>query len=532
VEVVAAQERGLALTSFPALLEELFLAQRHSIVVAGTHGKTTTSSLAAFVLFDATRDPSFLVGGVPGNFGASYRLGGGPHFVVEGDEYDTAFFDKGSKFLHYRPRTAILTGIELDHVDIFSSLDDVKAAFVKFVELLPEDGRLIVCASSADAVEVAQRARCAVETYVVEGEATWSARIGETRAGGRTSLEILREGAHFAAVETGLSGRHNYENIVAVIGAMHALGLGPEEIARAVRRFAGVRRRQEVRGVAQGVTVIDDFAHHPTAVRETLAGLRKRYGQGKLVAVFEPRSATSRRNIFQQEFAEALASADEVIVAPLWSPDGIPAEKRFDPEKLAADLRGREVPARVATGGADEIARTLGERLSPGDTVVVMSSGGFDGVHDKILAALGEAVRPAGPEDLPKLQQLLAGAGLPADGAAVHISDFLLLCDGDQVIGCVGLELYDEAAVLRSLAVIPERRGQGLGWMLADNAVARARARGVRRLYLLTETASDFFAQHFGFRKVERNQVEAPVNRSTQFGSGACAGATSMRLDL
>jgi UDP-N-acetylmuramate: L-alanyl-gamma-D-glutamyl-meso-diaminopimelate ligase len=530
VEVVAAQARGLTLTSFPAVLSELFLASRHSVVVAGTHGKTTTSSLLAFVLTDAGRDPSFLVGGVPINFGQSFRLGGGPHFVVEGDEYDTAFFDKGSKFLHYRPQTAILTSIELDHVDIFASFADVKAAFVKFVELIPEGGRLIVGASSPAALDAARSARCKIETYALAGPADWGGRVIEVRPGGRTVFEVTHGGEWFCTMETGLTGNYNFENILGVVAATHALGLSPEEIARGVLRFAGVRRRQEVRGIAQGVTVVDDFAHHPTAVRETLLGLRQRHGNGKLVAVFEPRSATSRRNVFQKEFAEALAVADEVVIAPPYHAEQLPPEERLDPERLAADLRARGVSARVLAPA--DIVPQLSEQLRPGDTVVVMSSGGFDGIHDRLLMALGEAVMPAKTDDHSALAKVLDQVGLPRDGLADHLDDFLVLRDHDGLVGCVGLELYDEVGVLRSLAVVPEWRGHGLGWMLAESAVARARARGVRRLYLLTETATDFFAQHFGFKTIDRALVEAPASQSAQFASGMGNKATCMRLDL
>jgi UDP-N-acetylmuramate: L-alanyl-gamma-D-glutamyl-meso-diaminopimelate ligase len=530
VEVVAAQARNLPLTSFPACLEELFLKKQHSCVVSGTHGKTTTSSLLSFVLVDAGRDPSFLIGGVPVNFGQSFRLGKGQHFIVEGDEYDTAFFDKGSKFLHYQPRTAILTSVELDHIDIFKSFGDVLDAFRKFVDLIPENGRLIVAASSPSAVQIAGAAKCPVETYAMKGEAMWGGKVLEMRAGGRTVFEVTRKGEWFCTMETGLSGEYNLENILGVVAACHALGLSPQEIARGVRRFAGVRRRQEVRGVAQGVTVVDDFAHHPTAVRETLLGLRKRYGNGKLLGVYEPRSATSRRNVFQNEFAEAFAVADEVVVAPLYQPEKVPEAERFDAERLAADLRGRGVPARVVPNG--EIVGYLKERLGPGDTVAVMSSGGFDGLHGKLLDALGDAVIPAGPNDFGAISEILGQVGLPLDGVQENLSNFLLLRDAGKIIGCVGLEIYDEVAVLRSLAVIPDRRGEGLGWMLADRAVDFARQRGVRRLYLLTETATDFFAQHFGFSPIDRTRVEPPANQSTQFTLGACTSATCMRRDL
>jgi UDP-N-acetylmuramate: L-alanyl-gamma-D-glutamyl-meso-diaminopimelate ligase len=364
----------------------------------------------------------------------------------------------------------------------------------------------------------------------MRGEALWGGKVIEVRAGSRTVFEVTHGGEWFSTMETGLSGDYNLENILGVVAACHALGLAPQEIARGIRRFAGVRRRQEVRGVAQGVTVIDDFAHHPTAVRETLLGLRKRHGSGKLFSVYEPRSATSRRNVFQNEFADAFAVADEVVVAPLYQPEKVPPAERFDAERLAADLRGRGVPARVVAGG--DILAYVKERLGPGDTVAIMSSGGFDGLHGKLLDALGDAVVPATAGDYATIAQILTQVQLPLDGVQEHLANFLVLRDGGKIVGCVGLELYDEVAVLRSLAVVPERRGEGLGWMLADCAVDFARQRGVRRLYLLTDTATDFFAQHFGFSPIDRARVESPVNQSTQFTLGACTSATCMRRDL
>jgi UDP-N-acetylmuramate: L-alanyl-gamma-D-glutamyl-meso-diaminopimelate ligase len=537
IEVVAAKERNLKLTSFPALLEELFLRDHHSLVVAGTHGKTTTSSLAAFVLSDAGQAPSFLVGGVPLNFGRSWSLGKpGGVFVVEGDEYDTAFFDKGSKFLHYRPRTAIITSVELDHVDIFASLDAVKEAFRRFVALIPEDGLLIVAADSPGAMEVAKAARCRVETYVVkdgsrEVSADWIGRAISTRPGGRTLFEVTYGEKGLGVFDTGLPGGYNLANALAVIAASGALGLSVEAIGRGLRRFGGVRRRQEVRGVAQGVTVVDDFAHHPTAVRETLTALRERHGGGRLIAIFEPRSATSRRAVFQAEYADAFAAADETIVGAVSHPEKAPIGDRFDPERLAADLRGRGVAARHL-GDVERIVDLVAQNAAAGDTVVVMSSGGFDGIHDRLLSRLGDAVVPARVEDIPGVRALLEQTGLKYPDLEAHVPDLLVLRDPNrQIIGCVAMELFDEAGLLRALATSPDRRGLGLGWMLADAALNRARTRGCRRVYLLTENASDFFAEKFGFRAVGREMVDATVIESSQFGFSTDK-ATSMVLDL
>ncbi|HZS35309.1 MAG TPA: UDP-N-acetylmuramate:L-alanyl-gamma-D-glutamyl-meso-diaminopimelate ligase [Polyangia bacterium] len=536
VEVLGAQERNLKLTSFPALLEDLFLARGHSIVVAGTHGKTTTSSLAAFVLSSAGRDPSFLVGGVPQNFGRSWRLGrANGMFVVEGDEYDTAFFDKGSKFFHYQPKTAILTSVELDHVDIFDSLDSVKAAFRKFVELIPADGLLVVAADSPGALDVAKAARCRVETYEIrsdhENSADWVGRQMAQRPGGRTLFEVHHRGKLFGTFDTGLPGGYNLANALSVIAAAHGVGLSAEEIGKGIRRFAGVRRRQETRGVAQGVTIVDDFAHHPTAVRETLRALRGRYGRGRLIAIFEPRSATSRRAVFQNEYADAFSAADEIIIGAVNHPEKAPEGDRFDPERLAADLRGRGVAARHLTDVA-KIVEQVASNAAAGDTVVVMSSGGFGNIHDKLLSRLGDAVVPASNEDLDGARELFQSTGISYPDVHEHLAELLVLRDPSRkVVGTVAMEMYDDAGLLRALATAPDRRGEGLGWMLADAALGRARRRGARRVYLMTESASDFFAEKFGFQAVERELVDATVLESTQFYSSS-PKATTMVLDL
>lgn len=546
VEVLEAQRRDLPLTSFPAALDELFLAHRTSLVVAGTHGKTTTSALAATVLSEAERDPGYLIGGVPINLPRGFRAGheGGP-FVVEGDEYDTAFFDKGSKFFHYRPRVAILTSVELDHVDIFDSLDAVKAAFKKFVSLIPPDGLLVVCADDPGALECAEAARCRVERYhvIVNGQGgvppdgvDWTVRAVGTRPGGRTTLRVERrdeagELRPFGEFELGLTGAYNFGNALAVVAATAWLGLSAPEIERGLRHFAGVRRRQEVRGVAQGVTVIDDFAHHPTAVKATLAGLRGRYGGGRLFAVYEPRSATSRRALFQEQFVEAFAGCDELVVGPVHAPEKAPAGDRFDPERLAAEVRRRGVPARYFAS-VDDIAAYIAEQAAPGDTVAVMSSGSFGGVHDRILDKLGAAVVEARKEDLAAVGALLDRVRLPYPDIEAHADEVMVLRIDGKVGGCVALERYGDDALLRSLAVVPEYRGEGVGWMLADVALTVARRRGVRCVYLLTEFSSDFFAEKFGFRLIERSAIPAYVRVSSQFANGRAPDAKAMKLDI
>lgn len=533
VEVLAAQERGLPLTSFPALLSELFLTTHRSVVVAGTHGKTTTSSLLAWGLAAAGRDPSFVIGGVPMNFRQSWALGKGEDFVVEGDEYDTAFFDKKSKFLHYRPQLVILTSVEFDHADIFKDEDHVKAAFREFVELIPPHGDLIVCAASPGALDVATAARCRVTTYGRPGtEADWTFEVSAHKLGGRAVLRVAQGGQVIGQIETGLPGVHNFENLLGSVAALSRLGLDLPTIARSVHRFLGIKRRQEFRGVAAGVTVIDDFAHHPTAIRETLGALKGRYGPGKLIAAFEPRSATSRRNIFQNDFARALAVADEVVLAPLYAPEKIPVAQRLDIERLAADLRSDEIPARVIAD-AEATVEHIASRAAPGDTVAIMTSGDYGGLHDKLLMRLGDPVRPARPEDRVKISALLNRAGISHPLLDQFWPHYLVIpaavAEGAMdIIGCVAIERVEDVALLRMLAVVPERRGEGLGYLLVDTAVNKARAEGAHRLYLVTGSAQGFFGEKLGFQIVDRKGVDPAIQTTVEYQMARNKTATWM----
>jgi len=535
VEVVAASLRQIPLTSFPALLSELFLSEKHALVVAGTHGKTTTASLAAHVMVDAGRDPSFLIGGVPLNFRQSWRLGQGNDFIIEGDEYDTAFFDKGSKFLHYHPRTVILTSVEYDHADIFPDVAAVKAAFRKFVALIPPGGRLLVCASSPGALEVADSARCTVETYGRPGSrAKWTFEVAGRLNGGRTTLALACDGTRVGDIDTNMPGIYNHENMMGVVAAVASLGVDVPTVARAIRRFLGIRRRQEVRGVAAGVTVVDDFAHHPTAIRETLLGLRGRFGPGKLIAAFEPRSATSRRAVFQADFASALAVADEVVLAPLFAPEKVPLDERLDVDRLAADLRREDVPARVIPSVADT-ALHLGERASPGDTIVIMSSGDYGGLHGQVLDALGDPVMPARSQDKARIATLLDRLGMAHPVLDQFWSSYLIIpATGPNapLVGCVALEVMDDVALLRMLAVAPERRGEGLGYLLVETATERARNQGVRNLYLVTDGAQGYFGQRLGFAVVDRKDVDPRIATTAEYQLARSRNATWMRKEL
>jgi UDP-N-acetylmuramate: L-alanyl-gamma-D-glutamyl-meso-diaminopimelate ligase len=540
VEVVAAQERGLKLTSFPAVLGEQLINGKHSVVVCGTHGKTTTTSLIEHVLQTAGRDPSLFVGGVPVALGHGWRLGHGPDFVVEGDEYDTAFFDKGPKFLHYRPRTAVLTSVELDHVDIFPSFDAVRDVFKKLVALLPADGLLIACIESPDAAAIARHAPCKVELYGVldqvdvtspPGVSWWASNV-ENLKSGRVAFDVYHQGERVERFDTLLVGRHNIENCVAAIAVAHARGVAVKDLQRGVASFAGVRRRQELRGVAGGVTVLDDYAHHPTAVRETLKALHQRYPKRRLVAVYEPRSATSRRKTFQVEFADAFAHADEVIVGKLFDPSRIPPDDRFDPERLALDLHRAGTKASYIPE-VDAIVKHLVDNTAPGDVVCVLSSGSFDGLYDKLLDAIGDPIRPARRSDMAAVRGLVATVGLADEPAGDDaFPSFYVLHNERGLVGSVALDVLGDDAILRALAVDVEARGAGYGWMLADTAVAQARWRGVRRIYLLTESASDFFAAKFGFRVVDRSTLSRQVAASETFTAPTSPSQVAMRLDL
>ncbi len=387
-EVLAVQERGVPYFSMAAALGDFFLKEKQSLVVAGTHGKTTTSSLLAWVLASAGVDPGMMIGGWVKNFNSNHRLGKGDFFVVEGDEYDTAFFDKGPKFLHYRPYHAILTSIEFDHGDIYPDLAAIKQAFRRFVELLPKEGLLVVAAGDPAIAEVTKEIACRVETYGIDTPADWQAdRLEMT--GERLSFQVSYQGKMLGTIRSPLLGRHNAMNTLAVIALAHQVGLSWEAISEGIGRFEGVKRRQEIVGSVADILVIDDFAHHPTAIAETLAALRLRYPRRRLWAVFEPRSATSRRNVFQKEFAASFASADGVVIADLFAPEKIPAEHRLDPCRIVTDLAAAGKPA-WSLSTPDQIVDLLLEQVVPGDLVCVMSSGGFGGIHGKLIAGIGK----------------------------------------------------------------------------------------------------------------------------------------------
>jgi UDP-N-acetylmuramate: L-alanyl-gamma-D-glutamyl-meso-diaminopimelate ligase len=386
-EVQETIRRGLRYLSFPAALEEMYLSRRTNVVVAGTHGKTTTSSLIAWILTRAGLEPGFLIGGVLRNFDSSSASGRGPHFVVEGDEYHTAFFDRNPKFLHYRPSIGVLTSVDFDHADIFSGLDACKETFRQFAALVPSSGTLVACADDPHVRGIAADAPSAsVETYGFLEGADWRLSDFEATAAG-ARFTLARRGSVAHRVESPLAGAHNARNAAAAFAAASALGVPPDRILQGIASFRGVKRRQEVRGEARGVTVIDDFAHHPTEVRETIEALKGRYAGRRIWAVWEPRTNSSRRSFFQNEYPEAFLGADRVVVAGVFRAEQIEEGRRFSPRRLAADLSARGVHARCIER-VDKILAALLAECVPGDIVLIMSNGSFEDLHERLLAGL------------------------------------------------------------------------------------------------------------------------------------------------
>jgi UDP-N-acetylmuramate: L-alanyl-gamma-D-glutamyl-meso-diaminopimelate ligase len=381
-------DRRIRYCSLPEIIRERFLWGARSIVIAGTHGKTTTTSLAGWLLTSGGIDPSVLVGGIAANFGehgSSYRLGHGREFVIEGDEYDSAFFDKTAKFLKYVPDIAVINNVEFDHADIYEDFDALALAFRRLVNLVPRRGLLLIGADSRGTLGLENAALSRVETFGLGEGVDWQAHDLEP-AGPLTRFRVRRAGSPFGEFELPLIGAHNVRNALAAIAVATEVGVSAERITGGLRAFAGVRRRLEVVGTAGGVTVYDDFAHHPTAVAETLAGLRAWYPTARVWAVFEPRSASSCRRVFQDDFARAFAGADEVLIAPVYR-STLPPSERLSVSKLVRDLYDRGHSAREAESIDDIVAAIVREHRA-GDLVVIMSNGGFGGIHQKLLRAL------------------------------------------------------------------------------------------------------------------------------------------------
>jgi UDP-N-acetylmuramate: L-alanyl-gamma-D-glutamyl-meso-diaminopimelate ligase len=377
---------GIPYCSLPQAVNRFIGAGRQALMVVGTHGKTTTAALLAWMLESAGRSPSFVIGGILKNFDSNYRLGQGGFIVIEGDEYDTAFFDKGPKFLHYRPAVTVLTGIEFDHADIYRDLSHVKSAFRRLIEGLPAASLLIVNDGCRDAAETAAAGRAAVQRYGENAGSPW--RMGAVHiAPPWTRFEVLKQGSAFGRFRTRVIGRHNLLNALADVAAADHLGLSTSEIAAALESFAGVRRRQEVRGERRGIVVMDDFAHHPTAVRATVAAVKSAYPGRRVVAVFEPRTHTSMRKVFQAVYPQAFLEADLICIRTPPLPEKVPQGERFSSESVVAELRGRGRDAHCFSD-TEAIIDFLLSGTRSGDVVLVMSNGGFDNIHDRLLNAL------------------------------------------------------------------------------------------------------------------------------------------------
>ena len=396
VELEAVLDRRIPFTSMARVLHDEFIRPagtpaHESLVVAGTHGKTTTTSMLAWIYEVAARQrpelaPSFLIGGVAENFGSSFQLRDGRPFILEGDEYDTAFFDKGPKFLHYFPDAAILTHVEFDHADIYADLESVKTAFKRMVNLLPRRGRLVAFDASDNVTECAARAFCKVERYGFLEDSYWRA-VDLRQEGASTSWKLLRGGDDFARLRLPMAGEHNALNATAAAALAAGQGVPVDAIEAAIASFKSVKRRLEVRAEVAGVTIIDDFAHHPTAIRETLRALRGAYSGRRLWAVLEPRSNTLRRNVFERELVESLSLADEVVLAGVFKSDAIPVLERLEPSHVIEALVARGAPA-VLCADADAIVSNIVPRVRYGDVIAILSNGGFGGIYEKLPKAI------------------------------------------------------------------------------------------------------------------------------------------------
>jgi UDP-N-acetylmuramate: L-alanyl-gamma-D-glutamyl-meso-diaminopimelate ligase len=396
VELEYVLDQRVPFESMARLVYDEFLAGKERLVVAGTHGKTTTSSLLAWLLAENQRAPGFLIGGIPENFGSSFALGAGPAFVIEGDEYDTAFFDKGPKFLHYFPDAVILTSVEFDHADIYKDLDEVKTSFKRLVNLIPKRGLLVAWDGHPNVDECVSRAFCRVERYGFSENSAW--RIADIRYDEATTRwSVFRSGSLWAEFESQMAGEYNVLNATAAAAMAANRGVPVDAIASALRSFRSVKRRLEVRAEVHGVTFIDDFAHHPTAIRGTLKALRTRYAGRRLWAILEPRSNTLRRRVFEAELSDSLSSADQVVLAGVFKSDAIPEAERLDPDHIIAQLKVTGTPA-LLLSSVDEIVDTVAPELREGDVVAILSNGGFGGIYEMLpakLKALHEASTPA-----------------------------------------------------------------------------------------------------------------------------------------
>ena len=375
-------DERIVFRSLPQVVQEQFLRTRESLVVAGTHGKTTTTSMLAWIFQTANKNPSFLIGGIAENFGSSFAVKQGRHFIIEGDEYDTAFFDKGPKFLHYLPQSTVLTSVEFDHADIYADLDAVKLAFKRLVNLVPRKGTIVAHDNDANVDACLAQAFCAVERYGFKRDSHWHiAGVKYDRE--RTTWRVQKDGKPWAELESELAGEYNVLNATAAAALASHYDISATKIAEAMKKFKSVKRRMEVKAEVAGITIIDDFAHHPTAIAGTLKAVRTRWPKARVWAIFEPRSNTLRRKVFEEELIKSLALADAVAIASVFRPEAIPEGQRLE---TAALVRGLKKAGRPASefADADAIVEKVAPQLRPGEVVVILSNGGFGGIYEKL----------------------------------------------------------------------------------------------------------------------------------------------------
>jgi UDP-N-acetylmuramate: L-alanyl-gamma-D-glutamyl-meso-diaminopimelate ligase len=382
-EAVELLSLRLPYLSFPQALKHFTMKDKRSIVISGTHGKTTTSALVAWILEKAGMDPCFMIGGIPQNFQTNFKLGKGPYFVIEGDEYDTAFFDKGPKFLHYNPWITILTSIEFDHADIYRNLDHIIANFRKLIDLVPPEGLLIANGDDSTITAEIKRAKCPVRTYGLSKNGVWRAVDIDVKED-LTRLTILKAGKEHVSLSTPLYGRHNISNLLSAVALADFLEVPAPALSEAVKSFKGVRRRLEITGEKEGILILDDFAHHPTAVKETLEAVREKYGDRRIIAVFEPRSNSSRRNIFQERYASSFDMGDLIMIPEPPLMENIPTAERFSSQRLVKDLKKRGLHA-FYSPNTDHLLGALVKEVRPGDVTLFMSNGAFENLPQRLL---------------------------------------------------------------------------------------------------------------------------------------------------
>ena len=388
VELEHVLDQRIPFRSMPDTLYDFFLRTREPIVIAGTHGKTTTTSMLAWIFQHAGKDPSFLIGGIAENFGSSFALRQGKHFIIEGDEYDTAFFDKGPKFLHYFPQAVILTSVEFDHADIYKDLEAVKIAFKRLVNLVPRKGKIVAYDADANVDECLAKAFTPVERYGLREDSFW--RITDLQfAQDLTTWQVLREGQPWQSFEFTLAGEYNVLNATAAAAMASHYGIEPAVIAEALKSFKSVKRRLEIRAEVDGITVIDDFAHHPTAIAATLKALRTRYPAARLWAIFEPRSNTLRRKVLQKDLIASLSMADQVVITSIFKPEAVPENERLTTSSVVNGIKKNGKPAREMPD-ADAIVEAISPELQSGDVVAILSNGGFGGIYEKLPRKLEE----------------------------------------------------------------------------------------------------------------------------------------------